>query len=125
MRRIEGGLRVMTRHGIVVGTVVVAILFAGAEGVRGRIDELVGLDNDSVRVVLLIYQPGADSDIHLNPGPEITIVREGELALYTPKGLETLKAGTVHWLPDGTAHLARNETERPVKFWSLLLKRCE
>jgi len=115
----------MSRYGIVAGTLIVAILSAGAEGVRGRIDEQVGLDNDSVRGVLLIYQPGADSDIHLNLGPEITIVQEGELALYTPKGQELLKVGAVHWLPAGTAHLARNEGERPVRFWSLLLKRCD
>jgi quercetin dioxygenase-like cupin family protein len=115
----------MSRYGIFVETLIVAILFAGAEGVHGRIDEQVGLDNDSVRVVILTYQPGADSDIHLNPGPEITIVQEGELALYTPKGREVLKAGAVHWLPDSTVHLARNEGDRSVKFWSLLLKRCD
>jgi len=92
---------------------------------KDLIDELVVLDNDSIRIVLLTYQRGADSDIHLNLGPEITIVQEGELALYTPKGQEVLKAGTVHWLPDATAHLARNEGERPVKFWALLLQQCD
>jgi quercetin dioxygenase-like cupin family protein len=98
---------------------------AGAQGPGGKIDELFTLDNESVRIALLRYEPGADSGIHLNLGPEITIVQEGELALYTSKGRELVGAGTAHWLPAFSAHLARNEGDRPVKFWSLLLKGCE
>ncbi len=98
---------------------------SGAQGPQGQIDEVVALDNESVRVVLLTYNPGADSDIHLNLGPEITIVQEGELTLYTPKGKEPLGPGAIHWLAISTAHLAQNEGSRPVKFWSLLLKRCD
>ena len=37
------------------------------------------LDNDSVRVILVIFQPGADSDLHLNAGPEVTIVQDAPL----------------------------------------------
>lgn len=70
-------------------------------------------------------KPGADSDLHLNVGPELTIVQQGELALYTPNGAETLGSGVAHWLPALSAHLARNESKQTVKFWSLLLKRCD
>lgn len=119
----------MTRKRLVVGTLVGALLLmdglGSAQGPRGQIDERVALDNDSVRVVLFTYHPGADSDMHLNPGPEITIVIEGELAVYTSNGREALKAGAVHWLPGSTVHLARNEGTRPVRFWSLLFKRCD
>lgn len=97
----------------------------GAQGPRGQIEEMVGLDNPSGRVVLLTYSPGADSDLHLNLGPEITLVQDGELTLYTPNGPEVLRAGAVHWLPESTAHLARNESGRPARFWSLVLKRCD
>jgi quercetin dioxygenase-like cupin family protein len=90
---------------------------------RGPIEERVVLSNDSVRIVLATYPPGADSDLHLNIGAEITLVQEGELALYTPGGREVLGAGAAHWLPDGTTHLARNEGQRPARFWSLVLKR--
>ena len=85
----------------------------------------IASDNDSVRVVLLTYHPGADSDLHLNTGPEMTIVEDGELTLYTSKGPEVLRAGTAHWLPSSTVHLDRNESDRPVRFSSLLLKRCD
>lgn len=111
--------------GLLGGMLVLLNGSSGAQGPRGQIDEVVALDNESVRVVLLTYHPGADSDIHLNLGPEITIVQEGELALYTPGGRQGLGTGSAHWLPAMNAHLARNEGARPVKFWSLLLKRCD
>jgi quercetin dioxygenase-like cupin family protein len=106
----------------------IALLGAGpvhAQDPPGRIEDRVLLDNDSIRIVLLTYHPRADSDFHLNVGPEITIVQEGELALYTPTGREALRPGPVHWLPTLTVHLARNETDQPVRFLSLLLKPCE
>jgi quercetin dioxygenase-like cupin family protein len=78
-----------------------------------------------VRIVLLTYPPGADSDLHLNVGPEITIVQEGELAFYAKGKREVLGPVSAHWLPEASAHLARNEAKRPARFWSILLKRCE
>lgn len=119
----------MTRKLLAVGALVGALLLmdgpGSTQGPRGQIAERVALDNDSVRVALFTYHPGADSDMHLNPGPELTIVVEGELAVYTSKGREALGAGAVHWLPASTVHLARNEGTRPVTFWSLLFKRCD
>jgi hypothetical protein len=98
---------------------------ARSQGVPAPIEEVV-LDNDSVRIVLVTYPPGADSDLHLNVGPEITIAQRGILALYTPQGREAVGSGvTAHWLPALSAHLARNESGDTVKFWSLLLKRCD
>jgi quercetin dioxygenase-like cupin family protein len=91
----------------------------------GQIEEMVLLNNDSVRLVLITYAPGADSDLHLNVGPEVTIVQEGELVMFAQGRREVLHPGEAHWLPDATTHLARNEGARPVKFWSLLLKRCD
>jgi glyoxylate utilization-related uncharacterized protein len=61
----------------------------------------------------------------LNVGPEITIVQDGELALYAQGARAALRPDTAHWLPDATAHLARNEGTRPARFWSILLKRCD
>ncbi|HEY7437140.1 MAG TPA: cupin domain-containing protein [Methylomirabilota bacterium] len=90
-----------------------------------QITEQELLDNESVRIVLMTYPPGADSDLHLNEGPEITIVQDGELAVYAKGKREALRARTAHWLPEASAHLARNEGTRPARFWSILLKRCE
>ena len=103
--------------GVLIGRVTAAP--AG----RGQIQEQEVLNNASVRVVLMTYHPGADSDLHLNVGPEITLVQEGELALYADGKREALRSRSAHWLAQGTAHLARNEGKRPVKFWSILLKK--
>ena len=83
------------------------------------------LNNDSVRIVRVTYPPGADSDLHLNVGPEITIVQDGELVLYARGERQALGPTDAHWLPEATAHLARNESARPARFWSILLKRCD
>jgi quercetin dioxygenase-like cupin family protein len=106
-----------------------ALLLAGgaarAQGPDAPVEERLGLDNDSVRLVLLTYPPGADSGLHLNVGPELTLMVEGEITLYTGGGQEQIRAGAAHWLPASSVHLARNEGTRPARFWSLLLKRCD
>jgi quercetin dioxygenase-like cupin family protein len=96
-----------------------------AQAPPGQIVERELLNNESVRIALMTYPPGADSDLHLNVGPEITIVQEGELALYAKGAREALRPPSAHWLPDTTAHLARNESARATTFWSILLKRCD
>ena len=68
-------------------TVLLALIALGggptaAQAPRGQIEELVVLDNESVRLVLVTYPPGADSDLHFNLGPEVTIVQDGELVLF-------------------------------------------
>lgn len=119
----------MTVRVVMLGVLIMLVALTGgisaAQSPQGQIEERVVLNNDSVRIVLMTYHPGADSDLHLNIGPEITIIQEGELALYAHGRREALRPGAAHWLPDGTAHLARNEGDRPVRFWSLLLKRCD
>jgi len=71
----------MTLAYALIVTILLIAVAVGAQGPRGKIDERVALDNDSVRIVRFTYHPEADSDIHLNLGPEITIVQDGELAL--------------------------------------------
>jgi quercetin dioxygenase-like cupin family protein len=117
----------MTAKLIRVGVLVALGVLIGratmAQSPPGPIAEQELLNNDSVRIVLVTYPPGADSDLHLNVGPEITIVQEGELALYA-KDAGGTRPPDAHWLPDATAHLARNETGRPTRFRSILLKRA-
>lgn len=117
------------RRIVTLGVLITLVALTGgmtaAQAPPGPIEEMVLLNNDSVRLVLITYQPGADSDLHLNVGPEVTIVQEGELVLFAQGRREVIRPGGAHWLPDATTHLARNEGDRPVKFWSLLLKRCD
>jgi quercetin dioxygenase-like cupin family protein len=108
---------------VVLGVLIGRMTSAQPAGTGITEEELV--NNASVRIALLTYPPGADSDLHLNVGPEITIVQDGELALYAMGAREALRPPGVHWLPESTAHLARNEGSRPARFWSILLKRCD
>jgi len=85
----------------------------------------IALNNDSVRVTLLTFRPGGGTGRHLGLEPELGIVLEGELIVDTPKGQETLRAGSVYWLPGLTPHDVRNESAGLAKLWDILLKRCE
>jgi hypothetical protein len=44
---------------------------------------------------------------------------------YAKGKREALRPRSAHWLDAGSAHLARNETKRPTRFWSILLKQCD
>ena len=119
----------MTAKVMLCGLLVVLGVFIGratmAHSPQAQVTEQELLNNESVRIVLMTYPPGADSDLHLNEGPEITIVQEGELALYAKGKREALRPSSAHWLQEGSAHLARNETKSPARFWSILLKKCD
>lgn len=109
---------------LAIPLVVVAFVFGGAAGAQGP-ERHLGLDNESVRVVLLTYQPGVGVGRHLGLEPELGIILEGEVTVETPKGVETFKAGSAYWIPSLTPHDVRNETDRPAKVWDMLIKRCE
>jgi quercetin dioxygenase-like cupin family protein len=117
----------MIRTGIVAGAVVCAVLLImGGVEARAQAPDtgvLVVLDNESVLVALLTFQPGEVVEQHTNPEPELGIMLEGELTLITPAGREILKPGTVRWLDPLTPHETRNEGSTPVKMWALLLKK--
>lgn len=114
----------MAKRAPLIALVLGTLLLHGAARAQPPQRHL-GLDNDSVRVVLLTYQPGTGVGRHLGLEPELGIVLEGEVILETPKGLETLRAGSAYWIPSLTPHDLRNETDRPAKVWDILLKRCE
>ena len=96
---------------------------AGGQAPGSAIQEQVLVDNDSVRVSLLVFPPGAASGEHVGLDPELGIVLEGELTLLTPAGREVLGPGSVRWLPALLPHDARNEGTLPLKLWVVLVKR--
>jgi len=115
----------MTAKRALVTAVVIGMLFVVGVTRAQPPERHLGLDNDSVRVVLLTYQPGAGTGRHLGLEPELGIVLEGEVTLETPNGVKTFKAGSVYWIPSLTPHDVRNESDRPAKVWDMLIKRCE
>jgi quercetin dioxygenase-like cupin family protein len=116
-------LRGLRRHSAVVAALVLTIRLAAAQGPGGAVVEQVLVDNDTVRVALLVFPPGAASGEHVGLDPELGIVLEGELTLLTPAGREVLGPGAVRWLPALVPHDARNEGSLPLKLWVVLVKR--
>lgn len=114
----------MAQRPLLIALVVGALLLAGAANAQPP-ERHLGLDNDSVRVVLLTYHPGGSTGRHLGLEPELGIVLEGEVTLETPKGVEIFRAGSVYWIPSLIPHDVRNETDRPAKVWDVLIKHCE
>jgi quercetin dioxygenase-like cupin family protein len=107
----------------VVVALALAARLATAQAPGGAIGEQVLVDNDTVRVALLVFPPGSASGEHVGLDPELGIVLEGELTLVTPAGREVLGPGQVRWLPALVPHDARNEGSLPLKLWVVLVKR--
>ena len=107
----------------VVMALVLTVRLAGAQATGGAIEEQLLVDNDTVRVALLVFPPGSASGEHVGLDPELGIVLEGELTLLTAAGREVLGPGQVRWLPALVPHDARNEGSLPLKLWVVLVKR--
>jgi quercetin dioxygenase-like cupin family protein len=122
MSRVRAGQR-LAAVAVVVAALALAGRLAAAQGPNGAIQEQVLVDNDTVRVALLVFPPGAASGEHVGLDPELGIVLEGELTLLTSAGREVLGPGQVRWLPALVSHDARNEGSVPLKLWVVLVKR--
>ena len=117
----------LRRQATVAAAVILALALTArpvtAQAPGGAVEEQVLVDNDSVRVVLLVFPPGSASGEHVGLDPELGIVVEGELTLLTPAGREVLRPGQARWLPALVPHDARNEGSLPLKLWVVLVKR--
>ncbi len=85
----------------------------------------VVLENPSMRAASLTFVPGGATGRHQGIESEIGIVVEGELAVESPMGRQSLHPGSVYWMPGLTPHDVRNEGPRPAKMWDIFLKRCD
>jgi quercetin dioxygenase-like cupin family protein len=111
----------------VAGTLLAGLVLVGQPGTAqppgGGVQEQVVVDNDTVRVSLLVFAPGTASGEHVGLDPELGIVLEGKLTLVTAGGREVLGPGAVRWLPALVPHDARNEGAVPLKLWVVVVKR--
>jgi len=110
---------------VLAAALAVALLLGGrpAEGQSAEVQEQVVLENDTMRVSLLVFPPGTASGEHVGLDPELGIVLEGELTLVTQAGREVLGPGAARWLPALVPHDARNESARPLRLWVVVVKR--
>lgn len=85
----------------------------------------VVLENPSVRITIQTFVPGGATGRHQAVEAEIGIVLEGELTVESPTGRQSLRPGSVYWMPGLTPHDVRNESSQPAKMWDIFLKRCD
>ena len=101
----------MTAAAVTVG-VGLALCTAGAQQGIKRTDlqrHDLSADGREAIQVRVDFAPGAAFGRHRHPGEEIIYVLEGSLQYEVDgKGLVTLKAGDVLFIPAGTIHAARN-----------------
>ena len=83
------------------------------------------LENPSMRATILTFAPGGATGRHQGIETEIGLVIEGELTVDSPLGRQSLRPGSVYWMPGLTPHDVRNESGRPAKMWDIFLKRCD
>jgi quercetin dioxygenase-like cupin family protein len=114
----------MTAAVALLAALVLLAVPVAAQAPAPSISAHLALENDAVRVMLLTMPAGTASGRHSGLEPELGMVIEGELTLVTDAGREVLPVGTARWLPSLMPHDARNETDRPVRLWVVLFKRC-
>jgi mannose-6-phosphate isomerase-like protein (cupin superfamily) len=121
----DPGRRALSRllSPVLLVTLVLTVRLTEGQPRAGGIQEQVVVDNDTVRVALLLFPPGSASGEHVGLDPELGIVLEGELTLLTAAGREVLGPGAVRWLPALVSHDARNEGTVPLKLWVVLVKK--
>lgn len=91
--------------------------FKGGEGAlltRNYVDQ----DN---RIMLSQLEPGASSGYHKHNGNcEIVYILEGEATFIYDDKQETVKAGQIHYCPDGHSHSMVNNTDKEVKYLAIV-----
>jgi quercetin dioxygenase-like cupin family protein len=112
---------------LAVAALALGLFLAGqmaeAQAPLPGVQEQIVLENDTVRVSLLVFPPGTASGEHVGLDPELGIVLAGELTLLTPAGREVLGPGAARWLPALLPHDARNEGTVSLRLWVVTVKR--
>ncbi len=109
---------------LVVVAVLVVTLFPTTAPAQLPASQAV-LENPSVRITVQTFVPGGATGRHQGIEAEIGIVIDGELTVESPTGRQSLRPGSVYWMPGLTPHDVRNESARPAKMWDIFLKRCD
>ena len=100
--------------------VVVSVVVLGQTVAPQKIFE-----NASVRVEMLTLTPGTGTGRHQSVEAEVGIVVDGTPTLDSALSHQVFQPGSAYWLPGLIPHDIRNETDRPIKMFIVLLKRCD
>lgn len=103
------------------GGLAVAMLSQAAEPVKPQPTEvtstaLTGDATREVKIVNVIFPPGADSGRHIHHGDQYTTVQEGEVKITVDGGGEhVLKVGQALHIAAMTVHRTQNLTSQPAR----------
>lgn len=89
---------------------------------KARVTDPISIQTHSpvdFHIQQVTVDPGATSGWHAHPGAEYTIVKNGSVTLIKAPGCEprTVTAGEGFFIPGGTNHFARNDSDAPVELW--------
>lgn len=89
-------------------------------GVKYDVAERFGSDN--MQMTVIRFDPGDEGPLnyHHDPIEEYYVVLEGKLDVQLDDELVTAEAGTVLYLPPGTAHAPRNPYDDPAVLLAVL-----
>lgn len=91
--------------------------FKGGEGVLTT-RNFVDADN---KIMLSSLEPGASSGYHKHEGNcEIVYILDGEATFLYDDGEEVVRAGQVHYCPEGHGHSMVNRTDRDLKYFAVV-----
>lgn len=90
--------------------------YLGAGGRRTRVFLDPATGHPGLELYHVELPPGASSEFHARPHPEVLIVLEGVAGVETRDSLHRAAAGTVFWIPAGVEHRHVNAGEGTAKF---------
>ncbi len=121
--RVAAGVHIAASVRIAAAALVLAAVPAAAAA------QLVApktiFENASVRVEVLALPPGTGTGRHQGIETEVGIVVEGAPTVDSPLAHQLLQPGSAYTLPGLVPHDIRNEGDRPLKMYIVLLKRCD
>jgi len=93
----------------------------------GAVESTVKIDNASVRVLSVTYQPHDKSILHSHAGNRVVILLDAGRLVTTYEGGrkedQTWEAGEARWTPVGGKHVAENMGSKPVRIIEVEVKR--
>ena len=90
------------------------------KGGEGELDTRNFIDSDN-KIMMSRLKPGASSGYHKHEGNcEVVYIVEGEATFSYDDKEEVVKAGQVHYCPDGHSHSMINKTDKDLVYFALV-----
>lgn len=90
------------------------------KGGEGELDTRNFVDKDN-RIMMSILKPGASSGYHKHDGNwEIVYIVDGEATFVYDDKEEVVRAGQVHYCPNGHSHSMINKTDKDLVYFAVV-----